>query len=227
MADRRGLVKRARKVTDFFPAADNDGLQWYGFEDEAQSFAAGRSNAIRVSGYDKTAEIKQSGKEWFRDIWARHSRYDASAVVFRIEFQWGREFLKQMKIETVDDLLAGLGGLWAYSMGWFSFRTVNPDDMRNRSRWPVAPWWLALSAWRSVDSGPLPREKVVQPGYRQIVSGFMGYLTSLMAITGHDDVFDATWAACLAVVDSRGPGVLDKAYRAKRLRYAGFTLASA
>ncbi len=227
MADRRGLVKRARKVTDFFAAADNDGLQWYGFEDEAQSFAAGRSNTIRVNFYDKTVEIKNSGKEWFRDIWARHKGYEASAPVLRAEFQWGREFLKEMRVETVDDLLAGLGGLWAYSMGWFSFRTVNADDMRNRSRWPIAPWWLALSAWRSVDSEPLPRVKVVRPSYRQLVSGFMGYLTSLMAITEHYDVADVLWAACLSVVDTRGPGALDAALDAKRLRYAGFTLASA
>jgi hypothetical protein len=227
MADRRGLVKRARKVTDFFAAADNDGLQWYGFEDEAQSFAAGRSKVIRIQGYDKTVEIKGSGKEWFRDIWARHKKYDASALVFRIEFQWGREFLKEMKIETVDDLLAALGGLWAYGMGWFSFRTVNPDDMRNRSRWAIAPWWLALSAWRAVDSEPLPRVKVVRPSARQLLSGFMGYLTSWMAITEHYDVVDALWAACLSVVDTRGPGALEAALDAKRLRYAGFTLASA
>ncbi len=227
MADRRGLVKRVKKPLADHISPDADGLQWCGYEDEAQSFAAGRSTVIRGHFYDKTAEIKKSGKEWFKDIWARHKGYDASAPVLRYENQWGREFLKEMKIETVDDLLAGLGGLWAYSMGWLSFRTVNPDDMRNRSRWPVAPWWLALSAWRSVESEPLPRVKVVRPVYRQIVSGFFGYLTSLMAITEHDDVADATWAACLSVVDTRGPGALVDALDAKRLRYAGFTLASA
>jgi hypothetical protein len=227
LADRRGLVKRVKKVKDYLAADDNDGLEWYGFEDEAQSFAAGSSTVIRESFYDKTAEIKKSGKEWFREIWARHKGYDASARVLRNEFMWGREFLKEMKIETVDDLLAGLGGLWAYSMVWFSFRTVNPDDMRNRSRWPVAPWWLALSAWGAVDSEPLPRVKVVRPSARQLLSGFMGYLTSWMAITEHYDVADALWAACLSVVDTRGPGALEAALDAKRLRYAGFTLASA
>jgi hypothetical protein len=226
LADRRGLVKRARKVRDYL-AADNDGLEWYGFEDEPQSFAAGRSTDIRVSGYDKTKEIKSSGKEWFKDIWARHEGYDAASPVWRNEFQWGRTFLKEMGIETVEDLLAGLGGLWAYSMGWFSFRTVNPTDMRNRSRWAVAPWWLALSTWRAVDVEPLPRVKVVRPSARQLLSGFMGYLTSWMAITEHYDVADALWAACLSVVDTRGPGALDAALDAKRLRYAGFTLASA
>ena len=217
---------RARSLREHF-TDEGDGVEWYSLSDEAQSFSAGRGSVIRVNCYDKAAEIQRSGKDWFRELCGRHSGYLSEKAVWRVEYQWGREFLKEMKVETVADLLERLPGVWAYSAGWFSFRTVNDGDSKHRSRWPVAPWWLALSAWRMEPAEPLARVRVVRPGYRQLVSGFCGYLTSLMALTELGDAAEVLTAACASLLALRGPTALDDVLAAKRVRYAGFTLASA
>ncbi len=228
LEDRRGVVKRARTLREHFVGeVDESGMEWHTVNEAAQSFSAGRSTTLRVNGYDKTAEVKKSGKDWFLALWERHEGYVPTAPVWRIEYQFGREMLHERGIEDVPALLDALPALWSYAVGWFSFRSVNLDDLAHRSRWPVAPWWLALSSWRSVAADPLPRIKVVRPGYRQLVNGFVGYLTSLMAVTERLDPSEALWSALAYVVAARGPSALDDSLSAKQLRYAGFTMASA
>jgi hypothetical protein len=226
MADRRGIVKRARVLREHF-VSDQDGLEWHTINDEAQSFSAGRSVTIRISNYDKTDEIKKSGKEWFIDLWERHKGYVSGKPVRRNEFQLGREFLHERGIETVQDLLDGLSGLWAYAMGWFSFRTVNESDLAHRSRWPLAPWWVALSSWGASDAEPLPRVKVVRPTFHRLAQGCMGYITSVMVVAGCLDPYEAVSEVVKHLVATRGVLALDKAVAAKELRYAGFTMACA
>lgn len=224
-ADRLGLVKRARTLREHF-AADDDGVEWHTLNEEAQAFSAGRSSVLRVNCYDKTAEVKKRGKDWFFSLWERQKGYVSGEVVTRLEYQFGREFLHERQIETVGELLAGLAGLWAYAVEWFSYRTVNHADLRHRSRWPVAPWWLALSGWRAVEAEALPRVTVVRPGYRRLVQGFMGYLTSLMAVTGREGPGEALDDACRLLVAERGVAALDELLRMKRLRYSGFDMAA-
>jgi hypothetical protein len=155
--------------------------------------------------------------------------------------QYGRAFLHDRGIETLEDLFPVLGGLWAYAMGWYTFRVPAESDT-NRSRWAVADWWLALSRWGPNNAGELPRVRVVLPKLQRIAAGLAGYLTSMMAVTDLDSP-DAALAAALDVVCARevplglgdggqlmlaraGMAVFERRLAAKRLHYAGFTLSS-
>jgi hypothetical protein len=112
--------------------------------------------------YNKSAEIKVSGKLWNQDIWLRRG-WDRVSTVWRIEIRWKREALHNLQqpgvfhgIETIADLKAYLSYLWTYSVGhiqggpdglpdgWLRF--TQPTDDTTLSRWPVHPAWQAIQS---------------------------------------------------------------------------------
>jgi hypothetical protein len=223
-ADLACLVKRPRKVKDK-SAYDGD-MTWEG-SGRLSGFYAGKSNAIRINFYDKTKEIEEvSGKTWFVDLWERHVGYAPGVRTNRNEFQFGREFLHEHYIETLDDFLQEMPRLWAHGMKWFSFRKPSETDSR-RSRWEVADWWAVLSTWRQSDGEPLPKIKQVRPRFERVCPGLYGYVTSVMAITGAETEAQALDWALREMRAKKGEAGLAEMLAAKRQRYAGFTMADA
>jgi hypothetical protein len=201
-----------------------DGLDPHlGERNELETIAAGRSKELRVSLYNKGLQAKKTGRCWVFDLWDATGRYDPTRDTWRNEFQFGRAFLHERGIETLDQLRDQLGALWQYGMGWFSFRTPNPADAAHPHRWPVAPHWAALTPWALAEAVELPRVKVVRPKYRRLASGLAGYLTSTMAITGTENPYEAI----RVVMAAKGYEDFDKLLRAKQERYAGFTMDAA
>jgi hypothetical protein len=188
--------------------------------------SAGASDNLRLNFYDKRLQVCQQHIGWVEALWESCAGYDAAAPVWRCEFQFGREFLHKRGIETLEDMYPQLAALWSYATGWYSFRTPSPTDT-NRSRWEVAPHWQALAVWRSSTAGELPKIQVVRPRFRQLCAGLVGYLTSAMAITELPTPGEALRAALEVIEAQKGALGLDRAVEAKRLRYAGFTMASA
>jgi hypothetical protein len=186
--------------------------------------ASGKSNNCRLNMYDKVRQVKKKGLTWVFDLWERSAAYEAGVATWRVEFQLGREFLKKRGIETLDDLLPAISGLWAYCMGWYSFRVPTRGDS-NRSRWAVAGWWQALSSWGDSDAPPLPRVKVVRPRLDRLSAGLFGYITSVMGVTEHDDPYSALETVIGMERARVGADLLDRRLAAKRRRYAGFTMA--
>jgi hypothetical protein len=223
--DLQHVVKRAGHTEHVADGDDETATNW-DRGNRLTGFNAGRSTNVRASGYDKSREINVSGKAWFRDLWGRSAGYRADLPVWRMEFQCGRAFLGKRRIETVDDLLLHLAALWRYGMAWYSFRQPGGADT-NRSRWPVAAWWLALTPWRTEDGGELPKLAVVRPRYDRLVSGFVGYLTSMMAISGLDSPSHALDAALhTATLGGTETAKIEASLAAKHLRYANFTMAT-
>lgn len=64
--------------------------------------------------YDKTAEIKVSGKRFFYERWIA-AGWDGMAPVWRLEFQFKREFLMQMGLNTLVEVTAAYPALWQYA----------------------------------------------------------------------------------------------------------------
>jgi hypothetical protein len=190
-----------------------------------ESLSAGKSNNLRLNLYDKTLEAPKKGKLWVFDLWRGCVGYAEGEPVWRVEFQFGREFLHARGIETLDDLVPQLSALWRYGMAWFSFRTPNPADT-NRSRWAIAPWWLTLSQWGVAGGGGIPKVKVVRPRLDRLATGLAGYLTSFMAVADLDSA-DAAINHALRIAADGDMAKMDLRLGAKRLRYAGFTMASA
>ena len=81
--------------------------------------------AIRARIYDKAKESIKHHKEWFRNIWKVEKLED----IWRVEFQLRREALKAYGLDTIDALLATLGGMWRdLSVNWFSLRLKDDSN---------------------------------------------------------------------------------------------------
>jgi hypothetical protein len=196
--------------------------------------AAGRSDVLRLNMYDKGHQARQAHKDWVFALWGRCEGYDRAAPVWRVEFQFGRTFLREHGIESIGDMLAALPGLWAAGMRWYSFRCPTGTDT-NASRWPVAPAWQALSAWGGMQGAALPKREIVRPKYQRLCHALLGYAVSIAAITGDNDLHgdyvpptlgDLAALVVSTVAEADPYNRLDKRIAERRLRYAGFTLSA-
>jgi hypothetical protein len=222
LADLGGIVKRADTI-EIYDAdgekVDDDGLSYtLAKGDVIQGVSAGRSNRLRASVYDKTKELKKSGKEWFRDIWAQHAGYNPDLPVWRVEYQYGREFLHKQQIETVEDLRVHQDALFRHALAWFAWRDRQLNDLAHPQRWPLIAAWSALGESRPV-SGPLPLARVVRPKLLRLSQGAYGYLSTIMAMTGETDE-EAALARLLADVRAKkGAEGMRDVLRKKQQRY--------
>jgi hypothetical protein len=223
LAELGGIVKRA----DSLEVWGNDGQK---YEEEGLSYrlargdsletvAAGRSNRLRMSIYDKTKELRKSGKYWFRDVWAQNPSYDADLPVWRVEPQYGREFLHKYQIETLEDLRAHQDALFRYALAWFSWRERQPTDVAHPQRWPIIPAWVALESSRPV-SAALPPVRVAAPQLKQLAMMADGVLGTFMAKTGETDPVVALEAMQRIVRLHKGAEAMRKVLAKKRERYA-------
>ncbi len=224
MADLENVVSRAGDE-EYTDDEDTGNVAYRDRSKRLTGVASGKSNNLRLNMYDKVLQARKKAITWVADLWERCAGYQAGAPVWRVEFQYGRSFLHDRAVESIADLWLALAGLWGYGMGWYTFRQPSADDS-NRSRWAVAPWWLALVSWQTDDRGELPKVKQTRASWKRIASGLAGYATSAMALTGLDDFYEALGAAIDHVVAGQPDrAFLEKKLAAKRLHYAGFTLA--
>lgn len=155
------------------PAAADGSFLWQGPENEVPTpiyngqrletleFGS-HGSVLSCSIYNKSKELKHSGKVWFQDIWKRHG-YDGQGDVWRVEFRWKREALHTFKqehvfhgIESIADLRSYLPYLWTYSAGHLQggkdklpdgwLRYVSPTNDKTPTRWPVHPAWLVVQS---------------------------------------------------------------------------------
>jgi hypothetical protein len=223
VAELGGVVKRADTLDVHL--AEGEGYQEDGIQyrlargDALQGVSAGRSNRLRMSIYDKTKEIRKSGKEWFRGVWQQNPDYDSSLPVWRVEPQYGRELLHKHNIETLDDLRAHQAALYRYALGWFSWRQRQDSDADHPQRWPLIPAWTALLAARGA-SAPLPVARVVRPVLVRLAQAQCGYVSTFMALTGETDDRSAQEQMRALVDDRAGPSAWAARLARKRQRYA-------
>ncbi len=181
----------------------------YAYGLQRTGFDFSRGGSVSVSIYDKTREIRQSGKEWFVDIW-RHNGWmeEEDGQVWRVELRLKREALHELLVdevfhgvEDVYELPDLLPLLWAYGVGtpgkseegvksdgWL--RCVFPGTDKTRSRWPTHPVWTVVQqAFLADVSVPEQVGKVVRKRHEEHsinkgLEAVMGYLSSLAAWAG-------------------------------------------
>ncbi|HEU5373832.1 MAG TPA: hypothetical protein VFV38_00180 [Ktedonobacteraceae bacterium] len=134
---------------------------YHGHRLETLEFGS-HGSALSCSIYNKSREIKKSGKTWFEDIWRSHG-YDGSSDVWRVEFRWKREAMHHLKqdgvfhgIESLADLKRYLPYIWTYSAGHVQggedglpdgwLRYVERSEDSNPARWPVHPAWQVVQS---------------------------------------------------------------------------------
>ncbi|MCX6658787.1 MAG: hypothetical protein NTX81_00190 [Candidatus Bathyarchaeota archaeon] len=92
--------------------------------------------------YDKTFEVTVSQKEWMREVWMAEG-WDGETLVIRYEFQCRRNFLKEMSVNTFEDLKERLADIWRYCTGdWL--RVCDKGSTTNQSRWKSKDYWVLI-----------------------------------------------------------------------------------
>ncbi len=143
---RDAWVTRAKAVAQY--AEDVDFTGW----------TIGAGGALMARLYQKVIESKKSGKAYLHDLW-RLAGWDGQMPVWRMEFQFKREVLDQLELDSLAAVLEHQGGLWSYATtDWLRLCMPTKED-KTRSRWPIHPLWLALSSldW-GTSGGPLLRK---------------------------------------------------------------------
>lgn len=153
---RRHLRGRFRRWTkDYEPKQDR--VHGYGRSFTGFTFGGG---ALLCRMYDKTVEIRSSGKQWFVPKWQEAGYVDekTSGHVWRLEFQVRREVLRKCELVTHEmksapdgvgstevkrwaDLKKGLNDLWRYmTTRWLTYRLPRTGQKRVR----LHPRWVTL-----------------------------------------------------------------------------------
>lgn len=151
---------------------------------------SGRLNYIRFGQknmlarlYNKSEEIKKSGKTWLISVWKETGLYEEKKAVWRLEIQFRRQMLACLNIETPEEALSSLGGIWQFGLSWLEFK--KPSKAKQKTRWPLDRRWKALKEASFKGRPCLSVRKAKREADKErLIRGFGGYLTSLAAIYG-------------------------------------------
>lgn len=141
--------------------------------------------ALRI--YDKVLEMKrdQAKQSVFASVWGKEE-YDNQPVT-RVEFQLRRPVLRQLRVNTLEDLFKKSGGVWEYcTFNWSRFcSTVIDKKNRHHDRAKLHPWWLAVqdlvTQWEVYE--PVVRKKLLpQKDKHHLMDMAGGCLMNLAAI---------------------------------------------
>lgn len=173
--ENRAWVRRARKIDQY-----SDGPNYTGC-------VIGKGGDILARIYDKTVEIKQSGKKYLRELWAAGS-WDGMSAVWRLEFQFKRPFLIGMGLSSEAEVTSAYSRLWTYATAEWLRLTEPLHGNENQSRWPTHPLWQLLQAfvWGSGNQAlPLKRVKKDRaPSDDDLFTRGLAPITSFMAREG-------------------------------------------
>jgi hypothetical protein len=155
--------------------------------------SVGRSSPIKARLYVKTLEIELSGKRYMKGLWHR-AGWEPGERVFRLEFQYRREVLRELGLRTFAEVQANCGALWSYaSQDWLRLSLPSATD-GTKSRWPTHPLWQALQAVAWDDAGKAernPANKDRAPSDTHLVRMYIAVLSSYMAAKGMRDPLEA------------------------------------
>jgi dsDNA-binding SOS-regulon protein len=182
--DVKGVVTKARSNTEHFVnEVYTNGRTFSGF-----TFGRGGPMLARI--YNKSLEIKKSGKVWFYEIWSERG-WDGENDVWRVEFQLRREALKELSIDTFDKLLDKVNELWTYLSGdWLTIRQPSRDNV---SRWKIKnKWKLIQKAEIEYEATPLIRQVIKQGNLKQLLDQAAGLMMSVASISDHDSIVNTS-----------------------------------
>ena len=139
--------------------------------------------------YNKSQEIKESCKDWFKALWTVFG-WNRSDVVWRVEFEMKRKFLKEFQIHSFKDLESQLSDVWRYlTFDWVQIKEINKEDS-NRTRWKTMAFWeLIQEKLRGFgEITGVIRVDQKQGKVKKLVDMCGGVLSSIGALTGETDL---------------------------------------
>lgn len=176
------------------------GMSQYAQDQTFTGWLIGAGSALMARLYNKKIEIKKSGKTYLELLW-REAGWDAQMPVWRMEFQFKREVLDQLGLNSLPGVLDNLNGMWSYvTTEWLKLAIPNDTD-KTRSRWTIHPLWQDLSSidWEG-NGGALLRE--YKPSRAPSKAWIGQRALSLMASVGALDGVQEFEAALSALGDA-------------------------
>lgn len=138
--------------------------------------------------YDKTRKcLRERENEWFFDIWDEQGLKPLD--VWNIEFELRRGILKELEVETYEDLSSKIQSIWIYLTGkWLTWRV--PESSNQRTRMHLRPEWVDIQqAYNEFEFvGFIKRSQQRFVDSRKYVPALSGYITSLAAVLNLDDM---------------------------------------
>lgn len=126
----------------------------HGTTRRVETLTIGTKASLQVQVYNKTVEIaKRPEKEWMYKVWGNAGWHRSQGHVWRLEFRYGGEYLKERGLKDHGVMMATLPGMLKEALLKRRLTVPNPRDTNER-RWPLHPLWqLALS---QIDAGFMP-----------------------------------------------------------------------
>ena len=197
----RNMVSRIDLAADFMSPCIMDSwhrsawvtraveIHSYAKDQEFTGWTVGMGGVIAARLYNKTKELKHSGKSWAAELW-RPAGWEPGQAVWRLEFEMKRDYLKERDLSSLESVLVNLNGLWRYATTeWLRLTEPNPNDA-TRARWPTHSLWTALASvdWETTGGVLLKRFTNARlPDEKRLYSTVFGSLASYMAIHQLDD----------------------------------------
>lgn len=154
-------------------------------------FEFGRRKTKTTSAriYDKVTERGSKGLGYLEEIW---TDYRPNEPVHRVEFEFGRDALRDFDIDGPDEALDAAGSLWSYATHeWLTLRT--PTNDLTPSRWPLDPKWLQVQR-AQIGMGAAGLERLYassrKASLRAILPALTGYLATAAWHLGTSDIDD-------------------------------------
>lgn len=193
-ADFQGVDFRPEDKESFICRARSCMANWDEGIFSGFTFGSRRSKSVFARLYDKSLEITKKGGTYWYEIWG--SAFEPDEVVWRIEFELHRAFLRKFGVNTLEQGLSSVDGLWKYATEeWLSLRTPTLDE--THSRWPIAPDWQAVrNASLALGATTLERvrEARIEDELHRAIPQLNGWLARVGAILDRkssDEVLDA------------------------------------
>jgi hypothetical protein len=153
----------------------------------------GMGGVIGCRLYNKIKEIVHSGKAWAMNLWLPMG-WQPGEDVWRLEFEFKRDFLKERGLGSLDTVLDNLNGLWSYATTEWLRLTVPNEADSTRSRWPTHHLWTALASinWDAPAGVVLDKYSNTRtPTELRLITVVLGALTSFMAMYKIDNRTEA------------------------------------
>jgi hypothetical protein len=153
-------------------------------------WSIGSGGKLSARLYDKTLELQKSHKDYLKPLWTA-AGWQEGQTVWRLEFQYRRDVLKELGIRKIPDLLNNLAGLWRYAIEQWLRLTLPSSSDATQTRWPLHPLWLALAGanWHETVTPALTRARKTRlPSDESLFINGLGFITSFMAREGITDM---------------------------------------
>lgn len=154
------------------------------------TFGSRKGKNIYCRIYNKTLEIKETKKKyWFFDIWNEHG-LDIDNV-WNLEFELKSEFLRSMKILSIEDTLSNISNLWFYCTSEWLIRVDRTNKRIDRC--PINQSWLELQkAFGDFNNNNfIKREKQISLDATGLIPNIIGTITSYSARINQNNINDA------------------------------------